>query len=239
VERTRFLRDLYDVPYPFVEPPSPLSPQPRYELGAAFLNDMGCLKCHVLGPMLSGPAKTTDEFIQVYRLDGVRGQGDKAVAILNGQPYPVGSTLDGHTIVSAENIYYDTGDVETKAIVEGPGPDGATERVLLVAPSAPNLGLTSQRLQRKWVYDWMLNPQLIQPGTKMPQNFGGGKSPLETSPKYPRVEGNPEATGAMHINLLVDFLYDAGTKNDRVAVPKLAAPAAEEDFEEEEEEFED
>ena len=228
--RVVFLSELYDVDYPFVEPPSPLSPQPRYELGRAFFGDMGCLQCHVLGPMLPGPAKTTDEFVQIYRLDGVRGEGDKAVAVLNGIPYPVGATLDGHTLVSAENVYYPTGDKDTKAIVEGPGPNGEPERILLVAPSAPNLGLTGQRLQRKWVYDWMVNPQLIQPGTKMPQNFGEEKSPLAGSEKYP-------GAGRDHINLLVDFLYDAGTKNDRSPVPKLAAPSADEAFEEEE--FED
>lgn len=230
-DRVSFLQSLYDVKYPFVEPPAQLSPQPRYELGASFLTDMGCLQCHVLGPMLPGPAKTTDQFVQTYRLDGVRGEGDKAVAILNGTPYPVGATVDGHTVVSAQNTFYESGDVETKAIVEGPSADGETERILLVAPSAPNLGLTSQRLQRRWVYDWMVNPQLIQPGTKMPQNFGGEKSPLEGNPKYP-------GTGQDHINLLVDYLFDAGTKNDRSPVPKLAAPKADEGFEEEEE-FED
>jgi hypothetical protein len=196
---------------------------------------MGCLKCHVLGPMLPGPAENTDQLIQTYRLDGVRGEGESAVAILNGVPYPVGSTIDGHKLISAEmKVYEDSGDIETKAIVEGPGASGETERVLLVAPTAPNLGLTAQRLRRTWVHDWMLNPQLIQPGTKMPQNFGGGKSPFEGDERYP-------GDGYAHINLLVDFLFDSGTKADRVPVTKVEAAAESEEFEEggEAEEFED
>jgi hypothetical protein len=181
--------------------------------------------------MLPGPASNTDEFVQVYRLDSVRGAGEKAVAVLNGVPYPIGASIDGHTLISAEfKVYEDSGDSEIKAVVEGPGRDGELERVLLVAPSAPNLGLTSQRLRRSWVFNWMLDPQAIQPGTKMPQNFGGGKSPYEGDPKYP-------GDGLDHINLLVDFLYDAGTKNDRIAQPKIPAPTEEEFLDEGEEEF--
>jgi cytochrome c2 len=230
LDRTRFLRELYNVEYPFVEPPSPLSPDDRFDRGMRFLNDMGCLKCHVLGPMIPGPAANTDEFVQVYRLDGVRGVGDGAVAILNGMPYPVGSVIDGHTLVSAENVYYDSGDIETKAIVEGPNPDGQVERVMLQAATAPNLGLTYERLRRAWVFKWMLEPQWIQPGTKMPQNFRGGRSPFEGDPAYP-------GAGADHINLLVDSLYDAGAKNVRVPLQKIVVVEQPEDFEEGEQEF--
>ena len=193
---------------------------------------MGCLKCHVLGRMLPGPAKTTDDFVQVYRLDGVRGEGDQAVAFLNGTPYPVGSVIDGFKLVSATNkVYEDTGDVETKAVVEGPNAKGETERVLLVAASAPNLDLTHQRLRREWVRNWMLEPGWITPGTKMPQNFPKGVSPFEGDPKYP-------GTGADHIGLIVDYLYDAGAKSARAPLPKVPAAAAKEEFEEAEE-FED
>ena len=36
---------------------------------------------------------------------------------------------------------------------------------------APNLALTKERLQPKWVIDWMEDPQSIMPGTKMPAPF--------------------------------------------------------------------
>jgi len=225
LERVDFLRGLYDVDYPFVEPPSPPAPADRIDRGMRFINDMGCLKCHVLGPMLPGPAHNTDEFVQVYRLDGVRGSGDDAVAVLNGTPYTVGSTIDGHTLISAENVMYDSGDVDTKAIVEGPTADGGTERIMLMAPSAPNLGLTYERLRRTWVHAWMLNPQWIQPGTKMPQNFAGGKSPFEGDPNYP-------GTSAEQIDLLVDTLFDAGRSGKRAAPAKIIAVDTSEDFDE-------
>ncbi len=235
LEKARFLRELNAIEYPFVEPPAPLHSEERFELGQSFLVDMGCLKCHVLGPMEPGPAKNTGEFVQSYPLDGVRGEGSNAVAVLNGTSYPVGAEIDGHKLVSAENVYHASGDIETKAIVEGPSADGQSERVLLVAPSAPNLGLASQRLQRDWLYYWMLNPQWIQPGTKMPMNFPMNEerkptSPYADDPKYPG-HGKVDA-GRDHINLLIDYLYDAGMRNARVPLPKLDAPAESEEFEE-------
>lgn len=227
LKRVHFLRDVYDVAYPFVEPPMPLSPEPRFEMGSRFFDDMGCLKCHVLGRMLPGPARNTTEFVQVYRLDGVQGEGAEAVALINGERYPIGSVLDGHTLLSAENTYYDTGDVETKAVFEGPAPSGETERVVLLAASAPNLSLTHQRLRRTWVYNWMLDPQLIQPGTKMPQNFPDGQSPFEGDPAYP-------GDGKDHIDLLVDYLYDAGTRGVRADLPKIVVVDEDDEFDDEE-----
>jgi len=71
----------------------------------------------------------------------------------------------------------------------------------------------------------MLDPQLIQPGTKMPTNFGGGVSPFAGDSRYP-------GDGFEHINLLVDFLFDSGTKNDRIELPKIEAAGESEEFEE-------
>lgn len=197
-------------------------------MGSRFFNDMGCLKCHVLGRMLPGPASNTDDFVQMYRLDGVRGEGEEAIAILNGEPYGVGSVIDGHKLLSAENIYYQTGDVETKAVVEGLSAAGEPERIILQAPSAPNLSLTHQRLRREWVFQWMLIPGLIQPGTKMPQNFPDGKSPFEGDESYP-------GTSEDHINLLVDFLFDAGATSMRPPLQKLIAVDTSDEFDEDEE----
>ncbi len=232
LDRVKFLRALYDVGYPFVEPPSPLSPQDRFDKGMKFMLDMGCLKCHVLGDMLPGPAKNTDDFVQMYRLDGVRGEGDDATVILNETPYPIGATIDGHTIISGSNTYNDTGDVDTQAVVEGPSPTGEIERILLVPASAPNLSLTYKRLRRNWVFAWMLEPGLIQPGTKMPQNFADGKSPFEGDPEYP-------GTGTDHINLLVDALYDAGAKSVRVPLPKIVVSDEVGEFDEDGDEFDE
>jgi hypothetical protein len=111
------------------------------------------------------------------------------------------------------------------AVVEGPNAAGETERILLVAASAPNLSLTYKRLRRRWVFDWMREPQWIQPGTKMPQNFPSGASPFQGDPNYP-------GTGIDHINLLVDFLYHAGASNTRAELLKIVVSDKAEDFEE-------
>ncbi|MCH8251438.1 MAG: c-type cytochrome [Planctomycetes bacterium] len=220
LDRVNFMKDLYAFEYPFVEPPRPLSPKDRFELGARFFNDIGCLSCHVLGEMLPGPAHNTDEFVQIYRLDAVRGEGDEAIAVLNGVGYPVGSVIDGHTLISAKNIDYD-GDVVTIATVEGPSANGETEQIALSPASAPNLSLTQRRLRRAWVYAWMLQPGWMQPGTKMPMNFPDGKSPFEGHEDYP-------ATSADQIDLLVDFLYDAGARGTRADLVKsVVQPEAE------------
>ncbi|MHC5111809.1 MAG: c-type cytochrome [Planctomycetota bacterium] len=232
LDRTDFLKSLYDIEYPFGEPPITLSSEDRFEMGSRFFTDMGCLKCHVMGPMEPGPAENTDRFVQVYRLDAVRGEGEDAVAILNGEAHRVGDKIDGHTLISAQNVYYDTGDVETSAIFEGPGPDGEMERIQLLAASAPNLGLTFKRLRRDWFEGWMLQPGLIQPGTKMPQNFADGKSPFEGDPDYP-------GTGMDHIDLLTDYVYEAGMKGARAPLPKIVVSAEEEEFDEDGEEFDE
>ena len=65
----------------------------------------------------------------------------------------------------------------------------------------------------------------------MPQNFPKGVSPYQDDPKY-------KEAGSDQIDLLVDYLYDAGAKSARVPLPKNPAPAAKEEFEEAKE-FED
>jgi hypothetical protein len=76
----------------------------------------------------------------------------------------------------------------------------------------------------------MLNPQWITPGTKMPMNFPVNDKKVPTSP----YEGDPKypGDGTEHIQLLIDYLYDAGTRNVRVPLPKLQPAAESQDFEE-------
>jgi hypothetical protein len=218
LDRVGFMQEVYDVHYPFVEPPRPLSAPERFGEGGRFFNAMGCLKCHVMGNMLPGPARNTDEFVQVYRLDGVNGEGDKAEAVLNGTPYPVGSVIDGHKLISAANVYNMTGDVTTTAVVEGPNVMGETEQINLKAASAPNLSLTHRRLRMGWVHSWMINPGLIQPGTKMPQNFPKGQSsyssPVAFTLDYSARETLDE--GKLTPELLAKF--PAGTLSNRATI---------------------
>ena len=49
-------------------------------------------------------------------------------------------------------------------------------------------------------------------------NFADGKSPFEGMEGYP-------GTGIDHINLLVDYLFDAGMKGSRWPLPKIVLSA--------------
>jgi hypothetical protein len=37
---------------------------------------------------------------------------------------------------------------------------------------APDLTMSRERLKPQWIYDWLWDPQQIEPGTKMPTFFG-------------------------------------------------------------------
>ena len=56
---------------------------------------------------------------------------------------------------------------------DGPLPPGVT-----AADLAPNLMISSERLRPQWVLDWLIEPQQIAPGTRMPTFFPDGQSPL-------------------------------------------------------------
>src|SRR5262249_22080142 len=43
----------------------------------------------------------------------------------------------------------------------------------------PDLASSNQRVRYEWYRRWLEQPQRMQPGTKMPTVFFGGKSPLE------------------------------------------------------------
>ncbi len=117
-------------------------------------------------------------------------------------------------------------------------------------PSAPNLDLTSKRLGQEWVYQWLQEPGAIQPGTKMPQWFGDGASAFASYPDQDRTELESRfgRTGESQMQLLMDFVYNAGVKNYTALQPGGApggdgdqtadGAEGEEDVEEEEEEDE-
>ena len=48
------------------------------------------------------------------------------------------------------------------------------------ADLAPNLAMASSRLKPEWISGWLLDPQRLQPGTRMPQFFFDGKGPDES-----------------------------------------------------------
>jgi len=54
----------------------------------------------------------------------------------------------------------------------GKVPEGKTAGDL-----APNLAMAKNRLKPDWIVDWIINPDVIQPGTKMPQFYPDLKEP--------------------------------------------------------------
>ncbi len=96
---------------------------------------------------------------------------------------------------------------------------------------APNFDLTHRRLRYDWVRQWLIDPQVIQPGTNMPQLFGGEQSAFRDYPPEAReaMEQAYGPDGREQIRLLVDFLYDMGHRNQTVvqpAAPPGATPSA-------------
>ncbi|MCG3129116.1 MAG: hypothetical protein CHACPFDD_04025 [Phycisphaerae bacterium] len=96
------------------------------------------------------------------------------------------------------------------------------------SPTAPNLSLTHRRLRWEWVDKWMQEPAWIQPGTKMPQWFPGGRSAFvdfgETRAAYEQKFGSQ---GPQQIDVLLDFLYEAGERAYTGVKGQKTAPAAE------------
>jgi mono/diheme cytochrome c family protein len=66
---------------------------------------------------------------------------------------------------------------------------------------APDLSLASKRLKPTWIVRWLLNPQLIQPGTKMPSFFREGEF-------QDILSGTPEEQAEAIKDLLMNFPQD-------------------------------
>jgi mono/diheme cytochrome c family protein len=64
---------------------------------------------------------------------------------------------------------------------------------------APNLALAQKRLRSDWIPLWLQNPQALQPGTKMPNNF--------TYDEETKTWKSSLGDGARHMKLLRDYLF--------------------------------
>jgi hypothetical protein len=113
-------------------------------------------------------------------------------------------------------------------VMGDPNADGAHPN-----PTAPNLSLTDERLQREWSREWLVDPTTIQPGTKMPTLWPGMVSAFaEYGENRAALEAKYGKTAAQQIDLMVDFMYEAGARGVTVVQPE--AWAAEEGVEKEE-----
>lgn len=85
---------------------------------------------------------------------------------------------------------------------------------------APDLALVPQRLRAQWLDDWLADPQLIQPGTRMPAVFP--KDPAENA--FPEILGG-DAT--KQIEAMRAYLLTLGPgRAARAAVPAPARTPA-------------
>ncbi len=101
-------------------------------------------------------------------------------------------------------------------------------------PTAPNLTLAHRRLQRRWIRNWVQEPDIIQLQTAMPPFFTGkpvfdphGQSwPRAQSTVRPadQVEADYGKTADEQTDLLLDFLYAAGV-NGHTGIQPAGAPA--------------
>ncbi len=59
-----------------------------------------------------------------------------------------------------------------------PAADGPLPPGVEAADLAPDLQIAHERLRPEWVLDWLIDPQQIAPGTRMPTFFPDGQSPV-------------------------------------------------------------
>ena len=79
---------------------------------------------------------------------------------------------------------------------------------------APDLGLAHRRLNPNWIPKWLHNPQLVQPGTKMPSFYPGGPDDI--------LGGNE----ALQTHAIRDYIFWFGDHpGQTLPIPAAAAPA--------------
>jgi cytochrome c2 len=75
---------------------------------------------------------------------------------------------------------------------------------------APNLILAKERLRPEWILEWIIDPQSLQPGTKMPNFFS-----FNTDDDDNLILGDPEAHNQYKMILsLRDYLMVLGTDKE-------------------------
>ncbi len=99
-------------------------------------------------------------------------------------------------------------------------------------PSAPNLALAHRRLRYEWFHQWLQEPQKMQPGTKMPQWFPGGRSAFTQEMGYGDdlrvpLEAKYSDNGPYQMSLLMDYVWQAGLTHSTVLDPARLPPPPE------------
>ena len=182
----RFFARALDIEYPFAPTPRPDPPAHIFERGEQMATSViSCKLCHAMGDpeILDGLWQMQQsELAEQVAVDEEEAQDDE------------GEDWDDD---EGEDEEDDWGDVADADEPEGP------------QYSAPNLAFTARRLQWKWVNEWLLNPQVLQPGTNMPGFWDQGSA----FPGADELENLYGHTGAQQRQVLMDFLYAMGLRN--------------------------
>ncbi len=81
--------------------------------------------------------------------------------------------------------------------------------------NAPNLILAKERLNPEWILRWLIDPQTLQPGTKMPNYF-----PFNEDDDFNPIYGDADAHNYYRIAVaLRDYLMILGTDAERQLSP--------------------
>ena len=179
-----FHRSLNDISYPYVDTPSSNMDEMWFARGEATFTELRCYQCHALGD--------EDKLFSLWELDNPDA-GETLTAEDEDED-------DGYGYEEEEDDYGYDDEGEEDAVPLGP------------VYTAPNLSYTAERLQWNWVDAWLQEPATIQPGTKMPQWFPGGRSAFANYPgdAKQKMHANYGYTGADQRRVLLDFLYTAG-----------------------------
>ena len=97
------------------------------------------------------------------------------------QPWPF--VVDNDPVLDQE--LFDAGEaIFTEFQCNQCHPSGGVEPTNDPSNWGPDLGLAAERLKPGWIHDWLKEPQMLQPGTRMP-NFLGTYRDNEYDPIYP------------------------------------------------------
>jgi hypothetical protein len=226
IRKVSFLTDLNDVQYPFPATPMSDISDERFARGYKLFTSLGCNTCHALG--------NADALQTLWEMDQA-AMGGTAPDMTGFEEDPYGEAYEDAAEAETEEEDYGYAEDDGYGESEGGGSAPQVPPFLQVKPgpafSAPNLSYAHRRIQWNWLYNWLQEPNTIQPGTAMPQWFPGSVTspqnhPLSAFHAYPaEVKAQMEQmygyTGPEQIQLLMDFVYAAGVRNFTPGIERL------------------
>jgi hypothetical protein len=193
--------------------------RPEFATQAAALKEWGLQFGHIK-PIQVGPTATAEDLRKVYKVLWFKAT---FTTELYAAPFPFVDSprpqISDDRFKLGEKFFYEMQCLKCHVLGD-PNVDGANK-----APTAPNLSLAHQRLQRRWVRHWVQEPNVIQVGTAMPPFFTGLPDDVavdvhgqtwdhaqKTVRSQDAVESDYGKTVDEQTGLLLDFLYAAGVR---------------------------